>query len=295
MKVRSVILFAVVLQAGIAEARFGKKDSGGVVGTSSSSSSSSGSDTHAAVPVDAPGSSSRAAPGTVTVGSGRGSFFEYRPSSWSHGFYSGAYVPVFGYGYGYYATPGVLVTDQPLATPEPSQLRVTANTELGVFLNPEQRGFSLGVNGTFEGERLGVVVNGQAIMVGADDGSGETDALKQLTGKLTFAFLTGRYGRLRAELGTDVIWAPDLVVVGASLGFSGTVWLYDSLAFEANVWGTVYPFWQLDGRAGLVYGLGPVGFKLGFRAQMLDDRGLVDGQIHRDVFLGPYAGVGVAF
>ncbi len=291
------MLVALVLQAGVAHARFGKANSGGTVPRSSSSSSSSSSsrnDTHRAVPVDSPGSS-RGSNARAPSVSGRTSFFSFEPRSWSHGFYSGAYVPMLGYGYGYYYLPGVLVTEPQPALLEPAELRVTANLELGVFVNPEARGFVMGLNAMFEGERLGVVVNGQAIMVGADDGSNDTDALQQLTGKLTFAFLTGRYGRLRAELGGDVIWAPDMIVIGASLGLSGTVWLVDALAFEGSLWGTVYPFWQIDGRAGLVYGLGPVGFRLGFRAQMLDDRGLVDGQIHRDFFIGPYAGVGVAF
>ena len=285
MNFRSVVVFMVVLQASVAHARFGKSNSGGVVGDrkSSSSSSSSSSNTHAAVPVDAQGSSG---------GSPYDSGTTYRP--WSRGYYSGAFVPVFGYGYGYYATPGIIVTDaQP--TLEPANIRVTANAELGALLIRGASGVTLGVNGTFEGERFGVVLNGQSIIVGADDGSDETDAIHQFTGKLTFAFLTGRYGRLRAEIGTDVIFAADAAFIGASLGVSGQVWIADSLAFEAGAWGTVYPFWQLDGRAGLVYGMGPVGLKLGIRAQMLDDRGLVDGQIHRDFFVGPYAGVGVAF
>lgn len=286
---RSVVVFMVVLQAGVAQARFGKSNSGGVVGersnrSSSPSSSSSSSNTHAAVPVDAPSSY-----GGSAYDSG-GSYS--RP--WSRGYYSGAFVPVFGYGYGYYATPGVIVTDTQPAL-EPANIRVTANAELGALLVRGASGVTLGVNGTFEGERFGVVLNGQTIVVGADDGSDETDAIHQFTGKLTFAFLTGRYGRLRAELGTDVIFAADAAFLGASLGVSGQVWLADSLAFEAGAWGTMYPFWQLDGRAGLVYGIGPVGLKLGIRAQMLDDRGLVDGQIHRDFFVGPYAGVGVAF
>lgn len=294
MILRTVILSMVILQAGVAHARFGKRNSGGVVG-SSSSSSSSGSSTHAAVPVDSPRSGS-----SGSGSSSRGAYnpdYEYRPRSWSHGFYSGAFVPLYGYGYGYYMAPSpdvVVVNGQQQPQQEPAELRVTVNAELGVFLTAD-RGYTLGVNGFFEGERLGVHILAQGIMVGADDGSGETDQLLQMTGKLTFAFLTGRYGRLRAEVGTDFISAPDLKVFGASLGLSGTVWLVDSLAFEASAWGTVYPFWQLDGRAGLVYGLGPVGFRVGVRAQMLDDRGLVDGQIHRDVFVGPYAGVGVVF
>ncbi|MGV3620579.1 MAG: hypothetical protein ACO1OB_07165 [Archangium sp.] len=288
VNVRSILVFMVVLQAGVAHARFGKSNSGGVVGerprSSSSSSSSSNSNTHAAVPVDSGGGSSS--------GYDSGSTY-YRP--WSRGYYSGAFVPVFGYGYGYYATPGVIVTDDRPAALEPANLRVTANAEMGALLIRGATGITLGVNGTFEGERFGVVLNGQSIIVGADDGSDDTDAIHQFTGKLTFAFLTGRYGRLRAELGTDIIFAADAAFIGASLGVSGQVWLMDSLAFEAGAWGTVYPFWQLDGRAGLVYGIGPVGLKVGIRAQMLDDRGLVDGQIHRDFFVGPYAGIGVAF
>ena len=55
------------------------------------------------------------------------------------------------------------------------------------------------------------------------------------------------------------------------------------------------PSWQFDAQLGLALGLGPVGLRAGWRTQILDDRGLADGVVHRDTFMGPYVGVAVVF
>jgi hypothetical protein len=41
-------------------------------------------------------------------------------------------------------------------------------------------------------------------------------------------------------------------------------------------------------------GVGPLGFRAGWRFQLLSDRGLVDGIVHTDLYNGPYVGVGLA-
>lgn len=65
--------------------------------------------------------------------------------------------------------------------------------------------------------------------------------------------------------------------------------------YGAPVASSVYPFWQIDGRAGLVVGMGALGIRVGWRTLLLDDQGVVDGVEHRDIFMGPYAGLGFAF
>ncbi|MDP3152185.1 MAG: hypothetical protein Q8N23_05910 [Archangium sp.] len=47
-----------------------------------------------------------------------------------------------------------------------------------------------------------------------------------------------------------------------TIGFSGTLWIAGPLALEGT--------------------------------QLLDDQGVVDGVAHRDIFLGPYSGLGFA-
>jgi hypothetical protein len=214
------------------------------------------------------------------------------------GYFSGAFVPTFGYAYRpTFWAPAPMITSSPQPGSGESEVsvRATANAEFQYFLGNQQRGFTLGLNGTFEGERWGGNVFAQNIAVQADDGTNGVDNIQQLSAHVSFAFLTGEYGRLRVELGGDTVFAPDVIVVGPTIGLSGVLWIAGPLALETSVYGTLYPFWQLDWRAAVVFGSGPIGLKLGMRVQVLDDRGVVDGVVHRDVFPGPWAGVGFAF
>lgn len=284
-----VAALVALLHAGSAEARFGKGGSGG--GSSSGSGGSSRS-THAAVPVGSGGSSSASSSGSPG-GSSSGNFSS--DPSRRLGYYSGAFVPMYGYGYGYgyRRMPGAVLLDPEEEEPE-VPLRATAGAEFLYFTN-QLRGYALGFNAGIEGERLGVNVTAQHLSVAADDGTQSNDTLQQLSAKLSYALIAGPRGRLRAELGADLIFATDVILLGPTLGFSGTLWLVGPLAFEASLYGSFYPFYQLDGRAGLVIGAGAVGLRLGWRTQLLDDRGVVDGVAHRDIFMGPYAGLGFAF
>jgi len=157
-----------------------------------------------------------------------------------------------------------------------------------------QSGVALGISAMFEGERWGLSVFAQDLAPRAEDGGPVFDHIPQVNLHATYAFLTGRYGRLRAELGLDTVFAPSAVFLGPTAGLSGTLWIGGPVALEGMAMMTPYPFWQLDYRAGVVVGLGPVGLRAGWRTQVLDDRGTVDGVTHRDVYMGPYAGVSVA-
>lgn len=282
MRISHVVLLIALLHAGIAEARFGKRNRGG--GSKPSSSSGSNSQpTHAAVPVDSPGSSSS----TSSSGSPGSSVRPFR----RQGYFSGAFVPMYGYGY----TPAVYpMVVQPEDELDPAPVRATAGLEFIYFAN-QARGYALGLQGSLEIDRVGGSISGQHLSVAADDGTAGDDTLQQLSLRLSYAILVGSRGRLRAEVGADTIFAADVTVAGPTVGFSGTLWIAGPLALEGSVHGSVYPFWQLDARAGLVVGMGALGLRLGFRTQLLDDQGVVDGVAHRDVFMGPYAGLGFTF
>lgn len=282
-----------LLHAGVAEARFGKGGSGGGSSSGSSRGSSSGgssSSTHRAVPVDSPGSRSTAGSPGASGGSGgfspRSTFNTY-----GLGYFGGAFVPFYGYGYRPRITTLVLAPEEPEDT---TPLRVTAGLEFSYLAN-QTRGYTVGVNLAFEGERFGVSLLAQHLGVAADDGTNGTDAIQQVGLRMSYAFLTGERGRLRAELGADSFFAPDVILLGPTAGFSGTLWLVGPLALEGSFGASVYPFWQIDGRAGLVVGAGPLGLRLGWRTQLLDDQGVVDGVAHRDVFSGPYGGLSFVF
>lgn len=309
VRISSLVLAAAVIAAAPAEARFGKSGgssssssssrssstSSSTRTSSSSSSSSSSGNYHSAVPVGS--SSSRSRSGS------RYSFFTPRPVR--YGYYSGAFVPSYGYGYcvrsttllpytaGAVATTGVQTQGESV-TQEEAGLRVTAGVE-ALYLTAGMSGLIFGGGATVEGERWGVTLLGQNIAVKADDGTDNTDNIGVLTARVSFAFLTGKYGRLRIEGGADTVIAPNLVALGPVLGVSGALWVFGPLAVEGSAFLVPWPYWELDWRAGVVLGVGPVGIRAGWRTQVLDDRGWVDGVIHRDSFMGPYAGLSVAF
>lgn len=289
-------LVVVALGAGPAEARFGKKNSNS--GSSESSAESSSDSSHAAVPVGSGSGASSGASGSRrgawASGSTGWSRSAFRPA-WRRGYFSGAYVPWYGYGYWV----------RPLSSCEaPAQVdlgrdvereddgwRLTAGAELLLLLGNE-RGFTAGLNAAAEAEVFGVSLLAQNIAAASKEEPG-FDHLQQAALHATVAFLTGRYGRLRAELGVDLIVAPDAVFVGPTGGLSGSLWLGGPVALEASALLTPVPFRQVDTRAAIAVGVGGWGLKAGVRMQLLDDRGVVDGVIHRDVFWGPYVSVGL--
>jgi hypothetical protein len=208
----------------------------------------------------------------------------------SCGYWSGAYVPWFGYGFRRPAQDNVISGPDVGLVEEEDTTRLVAGVESQFFGN----GFTIGAGVGVEFGRVGISFSGANIAVKADDGTDTMDNLQQVTARLSFAFLTGRYGRLRAEVGADAIFAPDLIVVGPTVGMSGTVWITGPLAAEGSAYWTFYPYDQVDLRLGAAVGIGPLGMRLGWRFQVLSDRGLVDGNVHTDIFTGPYTGLSLA-
>ncbi len=287
---RSVLLSLCVVTmvaSSTADARFGKKSS--KTDSNSSSNNDSSNNTHSATPVGGSNGSSNGGSNTGYTRYSPGPRVRYyRPHSrW--GFWAGAFVP------GTWGSAHTVSSAEPMADAAPSALRVSAGAEaMGFFTAPSQ-GFTLGVNVGVEGERWGFFVNAQNISVRADDGTNGLDHLQQLNAHLSFALLAGDYGRLRIEAGADTVFAPDLIALGPTVGLSGVVWVGGPFAIEASIMGTPWPYQQLDGKLGLGIGVGPLGVRAGFRVQVLDDRGLVDGVAHRDIFMGPYVGLSVIF
>jgi hypothetical protein len=289
----------VLWTAGPAEARFGK--AGSPSGSKGGSLSGGGR-----APASSSGTSAGSYHAAAPVGAGAGprgwSFFSVGARPWHSGFYSGAFVPWYGYRACVRATPLLVPGPSAVsATSGPEQvedeapgLRVSGGIEV-LYLTAGETGFVYGGGASFEGERWGLTLQGQNIAVRADDGTNTVDNLGVLTARLSFAFLTGKYGRLRVEAGADTVVAPNLVAVGPVAGVSGTLWLSGPFALEASAFVVPWPYRELDWRAGVVVGLGAVGLRVGWRTQVLDDRGWVDGVIRRDAFMGPYAGLAVTF
>jgi hypothetical protein len=65
--------------------------------------------------------------------------------------------------------------------------------------------------------------------------------------------------------------------------------------FELSLQGTPFPYRQLDTTAALALKGYPWAVRAGWRTLLLNDAGLVDGEVHQDLFNGPYIGLGLFF
>ncbi len=291
MRPVSVLLMALtfVLSPSPSWARFGKAGSGDSNNSNTNSSSSSSGETHAARPVrnsDSSAPSSRASGASFFYNTAPRPRYWHRPRYGYTGFYSTGFVaaPAFAA-----ASPQTEVSNATEETP----LRATVGLEGMTYLNNE-RGLTLGLSAAVEGEAWGIAVTAQNIAVRAKDEPG-LDMIQQANAHLTYAFVRDEHLRLRLELGAQSVFAPSARFIGFGGGLSGSLWVAGPLVIEASAVGTAYPFWQVDGRVGLALGFGPVGIRGGWRVQVLNDRGLVDGVVHEDTFSGPYLGLSVAF
>ncbi|MHA7627515.1 hypothetical protein [Corallococcus sp. M7] len=146
-----------------------------------------------------------------------------------------------------------------------------------------------------EGEALGIAVQGTQLVLPTDDGSPGTDDIRLATMHLTYSPVSTERVRWRLEGGLSTAHAPDVFFVGPSLATSLEVCVAGPLDLEARVQGTAGTYRQLDASAGLALHLGALNVRGGVRGLVLDDAGRVDGIQHIDSFVGPYAGVGLAF
>lgn len=171
------------------------------------------------------------------------------------------------------------------------------NFTLGIEAQAMREGSAVGLHLGLEGERLGGFLRTSGLSLRAEDGSGETDDISVTELHLSMAVLKGRVGRVRVEGGLSIAKAPDVTFVGPSVGLSSEVYLLSSLALEARVQLTPWPYRQLDAAGGLAWYFG--GWRLlalrgGMRVLMLNDAGKVDGVVHQDVLPGPYLSFGLA-
>jgi hypothetical protein len=215
----------------------------------------------------------------------RGSSFSRQPHRWRP--WGPVYIhdrlifePVF-YPH-YYFYPRVYAVSEPSS---PSLL-VSAGTEVGGRLDAFTASFHLAL----EGERLGTNLQAAMIYTRAEGGS-FVDATKLFRAHITWALLSTEDLRLRIEGGVGSMFTPEGFAVGPSVGASFAVGIAGPVGLEASIQNTPWPFVQVDGQAGVVVSLGPVLLRGGWREIMLDDRGIIDGTLRKDLFGGPYLGL----
>jgi hypothetical protein len=261
--------------SGTAEARFGKRSS------SSSSSSSSKGKVHDATPVgsssddededgdSSDSSSSNTAESIVTLIS-----FLSRSDP----------APT----YTAYASSSTY--EEPKA-----EHRSEVMTRMGLEAQALSGGSALALNLGFEGRQWGLAGAMTSMLLPADDGTDTQDRIQLYSAHLTLALLSSERGRLRAEAGVAVAHAPDVTFVGPSIAMSFERCLFGGLDVEGRGQFVPAPHLQLDTQAGLGLHLGVLTLRGGWRWLLLDDRGHVDGESHRDRLTGPYVGLGLNF
>jgi hypothetical protein len=166
---------------------------------------------------------------------------------------------------------------------------------LGLGVGSLGGGYGLDLSLAFEGERLGLDGRVTGLALPTDDGTEGSDTLSLAGAHLTYALLTQERVRWRVEGGLTMAQAPDLKVVGPSLGTSFDARLARPLDLELRLQATPFPYRQLDAQAALALKGYPWVVRAGWRTLLLDDAGLVDGEVHRDVFNGPFLGFGLFF
>lgn len=293
----ALFVAAALLAASNAEARFGKRNSGG---SDDSDDPSSSSRSHAASPGsgsldddDSSAGSSRsgryhdASPGSSSDSESSGRLWVARPRCVDSGCSRFVWT-----GYGYY--PYYLAPSPDGGTRQSEVAERPLVLTAGVDVQAFRGGGVGGLNLLIEGKRFGFMVDYQGIVVGTDDGSAGVDTIGLLAFDLSWAPVASPHGRLRLEGGVNFANAPDVTFVGPHLGVSGAVGLVGTLNAEAAVRITPLPHAQVDAFGGLALGLGHLGLRAGYKRILLDDRGLLDGERHVDVFSGPYVGLALS-
>ncbi|QSQ24204.1 hypothetical protein JY651_04325 [Pyxidicoccus parkwayensis] len=146
-----------------------------------------------------------------------------------------------------------------------------------------------------EERRFGVAASVLRLALPADDGTEGTDRLTLVEAHLSHVLYVHPKARLRAEAGVSTARAPDVLMVGPSLGLSVEACVLGPLDVEARAQVTPWPYRQVDGSAGLALHMGGFVMRGGWRGLFLDDLGAVDGISHQDSLHGPYFGLGFAF
>lgn len=178
---------------------------------------------------------------------------------------------------------------------ERTEERAPLMVRLGLLSNAMGGGGAVGLHLAFEGRQFGVGSRFTALVLPTDDGTEGTDGIQLLDAHLTWAPWTSSKGRFRLEAGVAVASAPDVTFVGPSLGASFEKCLLGPLDVEGKLHLVPVPHRQADLQGGLALHLGVLALRGGWRVLVLDDAGLLDGEVHRDVMGGPYLGVGLNF
>jgi hypothetical protein len=194
---------------------------------------------------------------------------------------------------GYYVEP--VPVSQPPEVYASRKDTIYSALRLGLGLGSLGGGYGLDLLLAFESERVGLDGRVTGLTLPTDDGTEGSDTISLAGAHLTYALVAQERVRWRVEGGFTMASAPDLKVFGPSLGTSFEARLARFLDLELRLQGTPFPYRQVDAQAALALKSYPWVVRTGWRTLLLDDAGLVDGEVHRDLFDGPFLGFGLFF
>lgn len=198
--------------------------------------------------------------------------------------------------YVYVAPPPPVHSYRPTAEPvERTERHSPLMVRMGLLANPMGGGKAVGLHLLLEGREFGLNTRLTSLELPTDDGSAGTDDIQLGDVHMSWAPWSTSQGRFRLEAGLAVAAAPDVTFVGPSLGVSFEKCLIGALDVEGQLHIVPVPHRQADLQGGLALHLGVLSLRGGWRVLVLDDAGLLDGVVHRDLLAGPYAGIGLNF
>jgi hypothetical protein len=284
-----------------AHAGFGRRSGGGNSSPSRSSSSSGGGSSssggfgrsgHSSSSWSSSDSSSSSSGSGYYPSRSRRSGHRYRayPRTWGD--------PLWGYGFGYvpsYPVAPIIVDGQPAPLEVHPEPRTVGAALAGDLMFGGSGRPLLGLQLSIEGERFGFLAGYTAAFAPIDGGGWDT--LHLALGHLTYAFVATERFRLRAEAGVHIAGAPLVTFIAPGAGLSAVLALAGPLGIEARLFGNIWPYTQIDARAGLNVSFGSAGLGAGIRALYLNDNGVlgaVNAGDTSDSFLGPYVTLALA-
>jgi hypothetical protein len=292
---------SLLLTSATAEARFGKRSSSDSsddkeekkerresrheatpVGSSRSDGDSGSSRRHEATPVDSGDDDDSGSGSGSSYSGGSGSSYSRNTRSVTVVSVSHDHTPTYPYAY----RPQV---EQQAERRSPIMVR------MGLEGQALGGGSVLALNLGLEGKRWGVGGATSTLTLPTDDGTEGEDKINLYSAHLTYAVYSSDHGRLRLEGGVAMAKAPDVTFIGPSLAASFERCLIGNLDVEGRAQLVPVPYTQLDAQAGMALHMGVLTVRGGWRWLLLNDRGVVDGETHEDVFAGPYAGIGLHF
>lgn len=159
-----------------------------------------------------------------------------------------------------------------------------------------ETGGALGLYLALDGQRWGMDARVTGIALQADDSSRSEDRLTLLDAHLTISPWSSERGRFRLEGGLASAHTPEAIFVGPSFAASLEACIGPSpFDVEARIQVVPFPHRQVDMQAGLAMHLGVLNLRGGWRTLYLNDAGRLDGVVHSDLFSGPYLGLGFTF